>query len=94
MSEDLLLREKTYLKKNQAEFAKKYPGRQYLVIKGETVHGAYETYEQGVLVGVKLLGAGPFLVRSWLHPEDPKPVNIPVLSLGIPTIGIPTSANS
>lgn len=94
MSEDLLLKEKTYLKKNQAEFAKKYPSRQYLVIKGETVHGAYETYEQGVLVGVKLLGAGPFLVRSWLHPEDPKPVNIPVLSLGIPTIGIPTSANS
>lgn len=89
MSKDLLSKEKAYLKRNQEEFAKKYPGRQYLVIKGETVHGAYETYEQGVLEGVKLLGAGPFLVRSWLQPEDPQPVNIPVLSLGIPT-----SANS
>ena len=94
MSKDLLSTEKAYLKKNQAEFAKRYPGRQYLVIKGETVHGAYETYDQGVLEGVKLLGAGPFLVRSWLHPEDPEPVHIPVLSLGIPTIGSPTSANS
>ena len=85
MSEDILLTEKTYLKEHQAEFAAKYPGRQYLVIKGETVCGAYETYEQGVLAGVRLLGAGPFLVRSWLHPEDPEPVNIPVISLGIPT---------
>ena len=94
MSKDLLSTEKAYLKKNQAEFAKRYPGRQYLVIKGETVHGAHETYDQGVLEGVKLLGTGPFLVRSWLHPEDPEPVNIPVLSLGIPTIGNPASANS
>ena len=89
MSKDLLSKEKAYLKKNQEKFAKKYPGHQYLVIEGETVHGAYETYEQGVLEGIKLLGAGPFLVRSWLQPDDPQPVNIPVLSLGIPT-----SANS
>ena len=85
MRTDPLLKEKTYLKENQAELAEKYPGRQYLVIKGETVHGAYETYDQGVIGGVRSLGAGPFLVRSWLHPEDPEPVNIPVLSLGIPT---------
>ena len=86
---DLLIKEKTYLKAHQKELAEKYPGRQYLVIQGETIHGAYETYDQGVIEGIKLLGAGPFLVRSWLRPEDPEPVNIPVLSLGIPT-----SANS
>ena len=85
MPADLLIREKTYLRKHQAELARKYPGRQYVVIQGETVYGAYETYDQGVIEGIKLLGAGPFLVRSWLHPEDPEPVNIPVISLGIPT---------
>ena len=83
MSEDFLLKEKIYLKEHQKKLIEKYRDRQYLVIKGEQVYGACETYNQAVTEGVRKLGRGPFLVRSVYHPEDPKPVNIPALSLGI-----------
>ena len=83
MSEELLLRERTYLKEHQAELIEKYYDRQYLVIRGEKVYGAYETYKEAVHDGVRKCGRGPFLVRSVYHPEDPEPVHIPALSLGI-----------
>ena len=83
MSSDFLDKEKAYLKEHQEELIEKYRDRQYLVIKGEKVHGACETYDQAVTEGVKKLGRGPFLVRSVYHPEDPEPVDIPALSLGI-----------
>ena len=82
---DLLAKEKTYLKENQAELAAQHPGK-YLLIKGDKTHGAFETYEQGVSAGVKLFGAGPFLVRSVLHPEDLEAPSIPALSVGVPLI--------
>ena len=81
---DTLAKEKSYLRNHQAELAEKYPGR-YLVIQGETVYGAYETYDEGVTQGVARLGAGPFLVRSVLEPED-KPIEIPALSIGVPLV--------
>lgn len=80
---DPLAMEKAYLKEHQSELSETYPGR-YLVIQGENVYGAFETYDQGVNEGVKMLGAGPFLVRSVLQPEDPPPLSIPTLSLGMP----------
>ena len=83
MSADVLATEKAYLKEHQEELAEKYRDRQYLVIRGETVLGAYETYEQGVDEAVENFGKGPFLVRSVYHPEDPEPISIPALSLGI-----------
>ncbi len=79
---DVLAKEKAYLREHQAELAEQYPGR-YLVIQGETLYGAYETYDQGVLEGVACLGAGPFLVRSVLQPED-EAINIPALAVGVP----------
>ena len=83
MSEGLLLKERTYLKEHQAELIEKYRDREYLLIKGEKVYGAYETYKEAVHDGVKRCGRGPFLVRSVYHPEDPEPVSIPALSLGL-----------
>ena len=83
MPEGLLLKERTYLKEHQAELIAKYYDRQYLVIKGEQVYGACETYDQAVTEGVRKLDRGPFLVRSVYHPEDPEPVHIPALSLGL-----------
>ena len=65
---DPLAKEKTYLKENQAELAIQHPGK-YLLIKDDEVHGAFETYEQGVSGGAGLFGAGPFLVRSVLRPR-------------------------
>ena len=85
MMKDILSKEKTYLKENHEDLLKEYPGK-YLLIKGESVHGAYETLEQGVIEGAKLFGAGPFLVRSVLRPEDPEIPSIPALSIGVPLV--------
>ena len=82
---DLLSTEKAFLRAHHKKLAKQYPG-QFLLIKGETVHGAFPTYEQGVSEAARLFGAGPCLVRSVQQPEDPPPLNAnaPALSLGIP----------
>ena len=82
---DPLATEKTYLRKNLDELASAHPGK-FLLIKGDQVHGAFETYEQGVVEGAKRFGAGPFLVRSVLQPDDPEPLNIPTLTTGISTV--------
>ena len=82
---DPLSIEKAFLLAHLSRLAGEHPGK-YLLIKGEAVHGAFETFEQGVLAGVGKFPASPFLVRSVLRPEDPKPVNIPALSLGIPLV--------
>lgn len=83
MSIDVLETEKAYLKEHQEELIAKYRECPYLVLRGETVLGAYETYEQGVDEAVENFGKGPFLVRSVYHPEDPEPISIPALTLGI-----------
>lgn len=85
---DPLAEEKAYLRANQPELAEKYPGK-YLLIKGNVVHGAFETYEQGVTDGAKLFGAGPFLVRSVLQPDDLEAPSIPALSVGVPLVADP-----
>ena len=85
---DPLARESAFLRANVAELAAKYPGR-YLLIKGEEVHGAFETLDEGISVGAALFGSGPCLIRSVLEPEDPAPITIPVLRLGLPLFGSP-----
>lgn len=78
---DLLKTEKDYLISHQEELAKEYPGK-YLVIRGEEVVGAYNTYEEGVLAGTEFCGVGPFLVRSVHRPEEEETLIVPVLTLG------------
>jgi len=51
--------------------------------------GDFETYEQGVDSGARLLGSGPFLVRSVLRPDDAQSPSIPALSLGVPFVAHP-----
>lgn len=85
---DPLATEKTYLREHQDELKAVHLSR-YLLIKGEAVHGAFETYEQGVVAGTQKFGAGPFLVRSAAHPEDAEVLHIPALSLGILSIANP-----
>ena len=82
---DPLAREKAFLKESQATLAERHPGK-YLLIRGDEVHGAFETYEQGVTAGVRLFGAGPFLVRSVLNPDDSEAPSIPALSIGVPLV--------
>jgi hypothetical protein len=85
---DPLKQEKEYLKSHQVKLAEQYPGK-YLLIKGDTVHGAFETYEQGVIEGAKLFGASHFLVRSVLQPDDVEAPSIPALSVGVPLVAHP-----
>ena len=81
---DPLAIEKRFLRANLSDLAAVHPGK-FLVIQGEKVHAACETYEQGVYEGLRLLGgAGPFLVRSVLHPEDADAPHIPALAIGLP----------
>ena len=82
---DPLAKEKEYLRSNQGDLAKENPGK-YLLIKGETVHGAFETYDEGITGGISLFGSGPFLVRSVLRVEDAEVPSIPALSIGIPFV--------
>lgn len=80
--EGLLSKEREFFTKNLNTLRTTYPGR-YLLIKGEKVHGAYETHEIGVDIGIRLFGRGPFLVQSVAEPEV-ESLTVPVLSLGIP----------
>ncbi len=89
----LLVTERKFLRAQCKELAKQYPGK-YLLIKGETVHGAFPTYEQGVSEAARLFGAGPCLVRSVEQPDDPPPLDVPALSLGIPLSTRPSDAGS
>ena len=82
---DVLESEKAYLTANQTALAAQYPGK-FLLIKDNAVHGAFETYEQGVTRGAVLFGAGPFLVRSPAAVGDADSPSIPALSIGIPLI--------
>ena len=75
--------ERTFLKKNQKRLKRKYPGK-HLLIVGENVCGAFNTYDEGVLTGVTRFPNGPaFLVRSVDSVEDPVLHN-PALAIGIP----------
>lgn len=85
---EILAKEKAYLVANQTELASRYPGK-FLLIKEETVYGAFDTYEEGVVNGTKKFGAGPFLVRSVLHPGDSEVPVIPALSIGVPSVACP-----
>ena len=82
---DPLAVEKQYLKEHIEELAREYPGK-YLLIKGEAVHGGFETHDAAVDAGVERFGRGPFLVRSVLHPDDAETVNIPALAVGVPLV--------
>lgn len=81
---ELLSKERAFFKDNLHDLADEYPGR-YLLIKGEAVVGAFETYDLGVDAGIKLFGRGPFLVGSVAEP-DPEPITIPAMVVGVPFI--------
>lgn len=85
MTGDPLSREKAFLREHLDELARNHPGK-YLLIHGEELHGAFETYEKGVEAGTRMFGAGPFLVRSVLEPDDAEAPSVPTLSIGVPLV--------
>lgn len=73
--------EKAYLRDHNAALREQYPEK-YLVIQGESVCGAYDTYELAI-EEISSFGSGPFLVREVSQIED-EVLTVPVLALGIP----------
>lgn len=58
----MLEKEFSYYLKNQAELVEKY-NKKYLVIKGETVIGVYDSDEEAYFETIKLHPEGTFLVQ-------------------------------
>ena len=80
---DPLAVEKQYLDDHRHELIDRYPGK-FLVIKGAEVFGGYDSYDEGVAVGVRLFGSGPFLVRNVMQTQDAEAPRIPALAVGVP----------
>jgi hypothetical protein len=59
-----------------------YIGR-FVLVKGATVLGAYESPEEAYCVGVDRFGAGPFLIRRVSAREDATSDVCPALTLGV-----------
>ena len=85
---NLLAVEKAFLERHRESFVTKYPGR-YLLIRGEKLHGDFDSREAAVNRGVKLFGVGPFLVRS--PNEAPLRLVAPALTTGVPLVVNPES---
>lgn len=79
---DILAREKQHLHENLEKLRREHPGK-YVLIQGNQVIGAFETYDEGVDYGVNTVRGKPFLVRNVMKPEDQAAV-VPALSFGIP----------
>ena len=79
---DILSREKEFLRQHLEELQSEHPGK-YLLIQGNRVLGAFETYDVGVNFGVKLDSGRPFLVRNVMKPQD-QVVDVPKQSFGVP----------
>ena len=85
---DPLATEKAFLRENREKFASLHPGK-FLLIKGEHLYGAFDTYDQGVRKGAAQFNIGPFLVRSVVQAGDLDAPTIPALSLGVPLVANP-----
>ena len=69
---DPLATEKTYMRKHLDELASAHPGK-FLLIKGDQVHGAFETYKQGVIEVAKQFGAVHFWSARHCNPTTRSP---------------------
>ena len=65
---------------NLAEWLVRYPGR-FVVVKGSSLVGTFDTMEEGFAEGARRFGLDSYLVRR--VQEEPEPVSIPALTLGL-----------
>lgn len=79
--ETILVEEKRFLEANREKLQEQY-GDDFLVIRGNQVHGHYKDLDDATSFGVYLFGRGPFLVQS--ASEQDTVHCIPVLAFGIP----------
>lgn len=77
----MLATETAFFDRNRESFAERYPGR-YLLIRGESLVGHFDTFEAAVDEGARRFGRGPFLARR--VGEDAPTLSAPALTLGLP----------
>lgn len=46
----------------------KHHAGKFVVIKGETLHGAYDTFDAAARAAIKAYGRGPYLIREVKEP--------------------------
>jgi hypothetical protein len=76
----LLERERAFYVAHEAEWATAHPGR-FVVVKGESLLGAFDSIEEALAAGAATFGLESFLVRKL--GEKQTEVNIPALTLGL-----------
>ena len=69
-----------FFDQHREEFVRKYPAR-YLLIKGNKLHGDFDTLDAAIIEGVRRFGAGPFLARR--AGEGPLTLSVPARILGV-----------
>jgi len=75
-----LEQERAFYDAHEAEWAATHPGR-FVVVKGSSLLGVYESMEQALAAGAASFGLASFLVRKL--GERQVEVNIPALALGL-----------
>ncbi|MBI5867243.1 MAG: hypothetical protein HZB43_02965 [candidate division Zixibacteria bacterium] len=72
--------EREYYETNRAEYLKLYQGK-FVLIRGQQMHGSFDTFEAAYTAGLDLFGNVPMFIRR-VEESDP-PVNLPSLFLGL-----------
>jgi len=76
----MLDQERAFYATHLSEWMKTIPYK-FVVVKGETLVGTYDTVEQALAAGASKFGLKPFLVRRVGQVEEE--AKIPALSLGL-----------
>ena len=76
----MLEKERAYFSAHAEEWAKQSPGK-FVVVKDETLVGAFATLDEALAAGAHRFGLQSFLVRQL--GAAPEQITIPALTLGL-----------
>jgi hypothetical protein len=77
----MLDKERIFFSQHHDELRSKYQDK-FVVIKDETVAGAFPTHEEALEFGAREFGLQSFLVRNVNQPDDLE-ITVPALALGL-----------
>jgi hypothetical protein len=84
----MLDQEREYFSAHADDLRRQHPDK-FVVIKGSTVAGAFNTHEEALAFGAREFGLNPFLIRNVNQPNDQE-INVPALTLGILRLADPS----
>ena len=77
----MLDKERSFFSQHHDELRSKYPDK-FVVVKDESVVGAFPTHEEALEFGAREFGLQSFLIRNVNQPDDLE-ITVPALALGI-----------